>query len=505
MSHASKLLLLSCLACAFACTVPTIDELEAKRPVSCNSDHKCPSEAVCFENRCIRTADLGCIPGTRVACGTDEGICVEGSRLCGAQGTYGACEGEVGPAVEVCDGQDNDCDGTFDRWAPIKLPTRSDSGSSVAAIAVAPVGQPPTLLVVTAESGSLLIRARSADGELRSQETLTPPSKEGSFESPAVVADKDTVVLGWIERTVVAGRPPSFKVYLALLDGSGKRTAVSPLQVPYSSSLPDVRGLTLAINRVAILVLVKTEGPPPTTGTGTLQQLSSVTVPRDLQPRGALLPQPAANPRDNFGPHATASGSGDQFLVACDDAGTRKVMAISNSGSLGATVNLNSLDENTHSPFLSPAENSSTNFSLYYVQNKLIADVRTAELSLLSYTAPTAPTAPPVLTTTRLTTHPEHIERMRMAVRPGERKPHLSLWVTQDPNSGRRSLVIAAHSAIGVEDARPREVMPDPHFGEELVLMPEGFRYVLYHHIPTVLAPAAGLPSDVYIQPFCGL
>ncbi|MEZ4474953.1 MAG: MopE-related protein [bacterium] len=44
------------------------------------------------------------------------GLCRQGRRACGAEG-LGACVGEVGPAVEVCDGSDNDCDGRVDEGA----------------------------------------------------------------------------------------------------------------------------------------------------------------------------------------------------------------------------------------------------------------------------------------------------------------------------------------------------------------------------------------------------
>jgi hypothetical protein len=38
---------------------------------------------------------------------------VEGLRTC-VQNAWSGCEGEVGPSAEVCDGQDNDCDGAQD-------------------------------------------------------------------------------------------------------------------------------------------------------------------------------------------------------------------------------------------------------------------------------------------------------------------------------------------------------------------------------------------------------
>ena len=49
----------------------------------------------------------------RQGCGTDVGECVAGVTTCGG-GAWGACVGEVGPADEVCNGLDDDCEGVVD-------------------------------------------------------------------------------------------------------------------------------------------------------------------------------------------------------------------------------------------------------------------------------------------------------------------------------------------------------------------------------------------------------
>ena len=50
------------------------------------------------------------------ACGEGAGVgeCVEGEYVCTEDGMGVVCEGAVGPSDEVCDGKDNDCDGTPD-------------------------------------------------------------------------------------------------------------------------------------------------------------------------------------------------------------------------------------------------------------------------------------------------------------------------------------------------------------------------------------------------------
>ncbi|GMU63418.1 MAG: hypothetical protein AMXMBFR34_51810 [Myxococcaceae bacterium] len=61
-----------------------------------------------------------CQPGKRVTCylgpsGTQGvGACRAGSALCDAAGKLGECEGAMAPSLELCDGEDNDCDGQVD-------------------------------------------------------------------------------------------------------------------------------------------------------------------------------------------------------------------------------------------------------------------------------------------------------------------------------------------------------------------------------------------------------
>ncbi|MEZ4466965.1 MAG: MopE-related protein, partial [bacterium] len=86
-----------------------------------------PGQEICdlVDNDCNGAVDdrpggCECIPGDEQACysgaaGTaGVGVCQEGRQICNANGRFGACEGEVVPQAELCDGADNDCDGEID-------------------------------------------------------------------------------------------------------------------------------------------------------------------------------------------------------------------------------------------------------------------------------------------------------------------------------------------------------------------------------------------------------
>lgn len=90
------------------------------------------------------TADLGaCAPGDTVACGSDEGECSAGTRAC-VGGVFGECEGAVGPGVELCNGLDDNCDGTIDNTARAGLPCSTGVGAcEVAGVLVCVPGGPP--------------------------------------------------------------------------------------------------------------------------------------------------------------------------------------------------------------------------------------------------------------------------------------------------------------------------------------------------------------------------
>jgi hypothetical protein len=499
VSHVTRLLLLSCFACAFACTVPTLEELEAERPAGCDENHKCPSDAVCFENRCIRTEGLACTPGAREACGAEQGECRPGTRLCGATGVFGACEGEVAPVTEVCDGRDNNCDGQVDDWNAVPFTKNHDLGTFLAAVPVSrsSVGKADTVLVVTTEdSGKLVTRAYTTDGTLSTGETLAPPGTNSKYLYPALAEAGDTVAMAWIEETYLqsTGRR-LYKVSLALLDGSGKLTT-PVIDIPYGSTLPEVTGVKLALDSTHVLVLVSTVGTASGPTAPTPRELWAITASRNLADKVLSTPLLLGAPAAGFGLHATANGTANQFLVAFESNHVRQTRVLSNAGQFVGdplTITQNAFN---HSPFIVPTQGSASDHAVYFVQNSL--EDRT---DLVSWTCSDGRCG--LLKT--LTTWPHKIERMQMAARPGEPMPGLALWGWKDAAMERSALSVAAITAQGVGEVASLRPSSFPTFSEVLVLMPDSSRHVAFHQYPPT-AQGLGIvtQSEAYLRSFCG-
>ncbi|MFZ5441385.1 MAG: MopE-related protein [Myxococcota bacterium] len=103
------------LALGSACSLynPTLKDCS----VQCGEGEKCPAGSTCKEGFCRPEGATGycdCNVGDTQVCGTTKGECRVGQRICLENRVWGPCLGEVKATFEVCDGKDNDCDGTTD-------------------------------------------------------------------------------------------------------------------------------------------------------------------------------------------------------------------------------------------------------------------------------------------------------------------------------------------------------------------------------------------------------
>lgn len=71
-----------------------------------------------------------CSNGSQQECGTDIGACQKGIQTC-IYGVWSSCEGAIFPGPEICDGIDNDCDGSVDEECECISPEVNCNGQCV--------------------------------------------------------------------------------------------------------------------------------------------------------------------------------------------------------------------------------------------------------------------------------------------------------------------------------------------------------------------------------------
>ena len=325
-----------------------------------------------------------------------------------------------------------------------------------------------------------------------------PPGTNSRYLYPALAEAGDTVAMAWIEETFLqsTGRR-LYKVYLALLDGSGKLTT-PVIDIPYGSTLPEVTGVKLALDSTHVLVLVSTVGTV-TSPTAPMppRELWAITASRNLADKVLSTPLQLGAPASGFGLHATANGTAAQFLVAFENNHVRQTRVLSNAGQFVGdplTITQNAF---SHSPFIVPTQGTASDHAVYFVQNSL--EDRT---DLVSWTCSDGRCGLLKI----VTTWPHKIERMQMAARPGDPMPGLALWGWKNAGMETSALSVAAITAQGVGEIALLRPSSFPTFSEVLVLMPDSSRHVAFHQNPPPTSQGLGIvtQSEAYLLPFCG-
>ena len=139
--------------CALACGV---DEHAAR---VCEVDADCPSGGSCYRGFCI---DEICEVGEERVCFDGDpalvdpvavGNCRQGRSTCGEDERFGACVGQVLPGAELCNEEDDDCDGRVDELAGTTCETGLPGVCAAGTLACGDAGA--TCESITAESDEI--------------------------------------------------------------------------------------------------------------------------------------------------------------------------------------------------------------------------------------------------------------------------------------------------------------------------------------------------------------
>jgi hypothetical protein len=154
------------------------------------------------DDDCDGLTDEGCecVTGASRACGTDAGECVAGRETCDAAGRWGVCTGASGPAGEICNSRDDDCDGLTDegdvcpRLPPLAMCPGPLSGVVGTPIAILGTGSDP-------DGGAVVLDWTVTDRPVGSSAPLGPsgagsvtftPDAAGSFTLRMCATDDES-------------------------------------------------------------------------------------------------------------------------------------------------------------------------------------------------------------------------------------------------------------------------------------------------------------------------
>lgn len=186
-----------------------------------------------LEDDCDEAVDEGCVcaAGETQPCGSDVGLCAPGIQTCRADGTWGPCTGAVLPTGEVCNGEDDDCDGSPDDgacltclpagWTREILATVGDTGRETAVAADAAGG---VHVSFWDRAGNGLAYAYHGPSGYWVPETVDGAGDVGEHSSIAVDEDGNLHVVHYDTRNdnlSYAFRAPEGAWELAIVDAPG--------------------------------------------------------------------------------------------------------------------------------------------------------------------------------------------------------------------------------------------------------------------------------------------
>jgi Notch-like protein len=200
------------------------------------------------DNDCNGLEDDGVLPGVGATCGVSNvGECLLGAQDC--QGGMLVCVGAVGPSAELCDGMDNDCTGANDEGCPVANASdkRLDLGAGSA------VGQATSTQLAAAQLGDVILASyidrRSGNADIRAT-----VSTDGGVTWPAADLDVATGALVQVEPWSFLGPTRAYVAYAQFPVAAHRDVYVSRAAAPYTTFAAPVRADKDATSADAFLV-----------------------------------------------------------------------------------------------------------------------------------------------------------------------------------------------------------------------------------------------------------